>query len=71
MGLILGIQFASGTKEIIARCLSKRLLLISAGNDVIRLVPALTISLEELKIGLDILEEAILEEDEINISSKS
>ena len=61
MGLILGIQFASGAKEIIARCLAKRLLLISAGNEVIRLVPALTISLEELKIGLDILEEAILE----------
>ncbi len=61
MGLILGIQLQSGAKDIIAKCLEKRLLLISAGNDVIRLVPALTISLEELKIGLDILEQAVLE----------
>lgn len=61
MGLILGIEFTSGAKEIIASCLDKKLLLISAGSNVIRLVPALTISLEELKIGLDILEEAVLE----------
>lgn len=61
MGLILGIEFTSGAKEIIASCLDKKLLLISAGSNVIRLVPALTISLEELKLGLDILEEAISE----------
>lgn len=61
MGLILGIQFTGGAKEIIAKCLDKRLLLISAGSEVIRLIPALTISLGELKIGLDILEEVIME----------
>jgi acetylornithine/N-succinyldiaminopimelate aminotransferase len=70
MGLILGIQFSRGAKDIIAKCLEKHLLLIAAGSDVIRLVPPLTISIEELEIGLAILEEAILEASAINYSEK-
>jgi acetylornithine/N-succinyldiaminopimelate aminotransferase len=61
MGLLLGIEFCESAKPIIQKCFENKLLLIGAGENVIRIIPALTISIEELSAGLDILEKAIFE----------
>jgi acetylornithine/N-succinyldiaminopimelate aminotransferase len=61
MGLLLGIEFYEIAKPIIQKCFENKLLLIGAGENVIRIIPALTISMTELSTGLDILEKAIIE----------
>jgi predicted acetylornithine/succinylornithine family transaminase len=58
-GMIWGLEIDRPASEVVARALDARLILISAGPNVIRLVPPLTISLEELEHGLAILESAL------------
>jgi len=55
-GLIWGVQLSSPAAPVIAAALEKRLLLCGAGPDVIRIVPPLVVSDEELIRGLSILE---------------
>lgn len=61
MGLILGIVYTSDTKELISKCLEKGLLLVGAGQGVIRIVPPLNVSYEEIDKAMEIFEE-VLEE---------
>ncbi|MEI8216945.1 MAG: aspartate aminotransferase family protein [Eubacteriales bacterium] len=61
MGLLIGIEFFENAKPIIQKSFDNKLLLIGAGDNVIRIIPALTISKDELISGLAILENAILE----------
>jgi acetylornithine/succinyldiaminopimelate/putrescine aminotransferase len=58
-GMIWGLEIDRPASEVVARALDAGLILISAGPNVIRLVPPLTISLEELEHGLAILESAL------------
>jgi acetylornithine aminotransferase len=62
-GLILGMQMSETTKsrapEVIAASRERGLLVISAGDGVLRLVPPLIISDEEIKKGLGILDSAL------------
>ena len=67
-GLMIGIEFmdhsgqpnTSATKAIISDCLNNELLILPCGKDanVIRLMPPLTISEDELNIGLTTLIES-------------
>lgn len=61
-GLILGVQmskaFIPKTSEIITAARERGLLIISAGDGCIRFVPPLTITEEQVKAGLRILEQA-------------
>jgi acetylornithine/N-succinyldiaminopimelate aminotransferase len=59
MGLMLGIKLTIDKSKLINKCLEKGLLLVSAGEDVVRIVPALNITKEEIDKGLDILDEVL------------
>ncbi len=69
MGLLIGIEIVRSkrtkergdaeAKQIMNRCFTNGLLVIMAGRNVIRLIPPLTTSNEEMDEGLDILEEAV------------
>ncbi len=69
MGLLIGVEIVRskrtkerGDKEanqIMNHCFRNGLLVITAGRNVLRLIPPLTTNREELDEGLDILEEAI------------
>ena len=63
IGLMVGVELASGAvcDEVRRRALDENVLLLSCGphGEVVRLVPALTISDEELELGLDVLIRAI------------
>lgn len=58
-GLIWGIDVGEPASEIIARARSRGLLLVSAGEYTVRLLPPLIISREDLAQGLSILEGAL------------
>lgn len=57
-GLLLGIACSDAVAPIIGNCKSKGLLLLPAGPDVVRLLPALNITASEVDQALAILEEA-------------
>lgn len=59
MGLMLGIKLTIDKSKLINKCLEKGLLLVGAGEDVVRIVPALNITNEEIDKGLDILDEVL------------
>lgn len=61
IGLMLGIKINFDKSRVINRCLEKGLLLVGAGEDVIRMVPALNITKEEIDEGLDILDNVLNE----------
>ena len=63
MGLMLGISFNMEPKEFVAKCFDKGLLLVGAGHNVVRLVPPLNVTMEELDAALKIMEEALEELD--------
>jgi len=58
-GLMIGIQIQGDASKIQKEALNKGLLVLTAGPDVIRLLPPLTINEEELKKGLEILYQVI------------
>ena len=58
MGLMLGIEVEKSSKDIANECLEKGLLVLTA-KEKVRLLPALNISMQELKEGLNILKEVI------------
>ena len=50
-----------GTKEVVARCLEQDLLLLTCGTygNVIRWIPPLVVTLEQIEIALDIFDRAV------------
>lgn len=60
-GLILGVHFKSPVAAIIQKSFDNKILLVSAGANVIRLVPALNIEFDEWKSAIDTLIQIILE----------
>lgn len=61
MGLMLGIKLETDKSKVINKCIEKGLLLVGAGEDVVRIVPALNITKEEIDNGLDILDKVLYE----------
>ncbi|MDR1687494.1 MAG: aspartate aminotransferase family protein [Clostridiales bacterium] len=59
LGLMLGIELNVPAKDIVAKCIENGLLLVSAGERVIRFVPPLTVSKEEIDELAGILDSSI------------
>jgi acetylornithine/N-succinyldiaminopimelate aminotransferase len=55
-GLIWGIELSKPAGDVVSAALDAGLLLVAAGAQVVRIVPPLTISVEDLKAGVSILE---------------
>ena len=60
-GLMIGVQVTVPHKEIVKKCLSRGLMMLTAGKDVLRMLPPLTISYEEIDEGLSILKSVLAE----------
>ncbi|AGK97935.1 aspartate aminotransferase family protein [Clostridium pasteurianum] len=61
MGLLIGIQLSIDTKSIINKCFEKGLLLITAGADVVRILPPLNVEKKDIDDAFEILEEVFKE----------
>lgn len=61
MGLMLGMVLKVPPRDVISKCIEKGLLVCSAGYDVLRFVPPLVISYDEIDKALSIVDEAISE----------
>jgi acetylornithine/succinyldiaminopimelate/putrescine aminotransferase len=59
VGMIWGIDVEGPAADVVARAMEAGLLLCTAGPSVVRLVPPLVVSEEELARGVDILDEVI------------
>ena len=55
-GLMLGMELNCSVKNIVVECMNKSLLLLGAGENVLRFVPPLIIGKSEIDEGLEILE---------------
>jgi acetylornithine/N-succinyldiaminopimelate aminotransferase len=55
-GLMIGVQIKGEPKEYVQKCLDNGRLVLGAGSDVVRFLPPLNISYEEIDEGLEILE---------------
>jgi acetylornithine/succinyldiaminopimelate/putrescine aminotransferase len=59
LGLMWGLHLAEGAADVVGRAREAGLLLTTAGPDVVRLLPPLTIARDELDQGLDLLAESL------------
>lgn len=59
MGLLIGVKITVNPKAFVAECLEEGLLVASAGEDVIRLLPPLNVTLEEIDSALKIFEKVL------------
>lgn len=60
MGLMIGIELEVSPSDIQKKALDKGLLVLTAGKDVVRLLPPLVISEKEIEEGVKILEDILL-----------
>lgn len=60
-GLLVGIALNCNTKKFMQKCFENKFLLISAGENVIRLLPPLNVTYDELDEALNILEKVFKE----------
>ena len=60
MGLMIGIELGVSPSDIQKKALDKGLLVLTAGKDVVRLLPPLVISEKEIEEGVKILEDILL-----------
>lgn len=58
-GLMIGVELNCMVKEILNLCIQNGVLFLSAGENVIRMLPPLIISYEEIDVALKILEETL------------
>ncbi len=63
-GLMAGVELDRPAAEVIGKCREKGLLVLGAGPNVIRFVPPLIISKEELRLAASIAEQALTEMEE-------
>ena len=60
-GLLIGVQFKEPVKPIIEAAFEKGLMVINAGENTLRICPALTISVDEIEEGIEILADSVAE----------
>jgi acetylornithine/succinyldiaminopimelate/putrescine aminotransferase len=58
-GLMIGVDFAIDPKIIVKRALDEKLLIINAGVNTIRLVPALNVTYKEIDAFLYVFEKTV------------
>ncbi len=58
-GLILGIELNCSVKDIVNKCMEESLLILGAGENVIRFVPPLIINNKEIDEGITILDDVL------------
>ena len=61
VGLIQGIELSINGSEVVGKCMEKGLLLVGAGANVVRFVPPLIITHEEIDEAMDILDKSLSE----------
>lgn len=61
MGLLIGMQLSIDIKGVINKCFEKGLLLITAGADVVRILPPLNVEKKDIDDAFEILEEVFKE----------
>ncbi|PJI09660.1 MULTISPECIES: aspartate aminotransferase family protein [Clostridium] len=59
MGLLIGVSVNCNVKDVINKCFENKLLLITAGKDVIRFLPPLNVSFEEIDKAVSIFEKSL------------
>lgn len=64
LGMMIGIETSVSLSKVVEAARQKGLIILTAGENVIRLLPPLTISREEIQQGIAILKEVFLEVDE-------
>ena len=62
--MMIGIETSASLSRIVEAARQKGLIILTAGENVIRLLPPLTISREEIQQGIAILKEVFSEVDE-------
>ncbi|KAJ3676351.1 hypothetical protein LUZ60_003763 [Juncus effusus] len=65
MGLIVGIELDCGAEQLVGNCRERGVLVLTAGKgNVVRLVPPLVITEEELEFGVEVICECLFELDQ-------
>lgn len=59
MGLLIGIAVSIPVKDLINECFNEKLLLVSAGENVVRILPPLNVSLEDIDAAINILDSVL------------
>ena len=59
LGLMIGIEVSISHKDTVKKCLENGLMMLTAGKNVLRMLPPLTISYEEIDTGLKILKKIL------------
>jgi acetylornithine/N-succinyldiaminopimelate aminotransferase len=62
IGLQLRLKEGETPKDYAKKCLKSGLLVLTAGTDVMRFLPPLNISYDEIGEGLDVLKDVLMEE---------
>lgn len=61
MGMMIGVQVKESPKDVLHKAFDSGLLVLTAGSDVVRLLPPLNITMQEIDEGLAILLDALSE----------
>ena len=64
LGMMIGIETSASLSRLVEAARQKGLIILTAGENVIRLLPPLTISREEIQQGITVLKEVFSEVDE-------
>ena len=64
LGMMIGIETSASLSRLVEAARQKGLIILTAGENVIRLLPPLTISREEIQQGIAVLKEVFYEVDE-------
>ena len=59
MGLLIGIEIEGGARDLVQRCMARGLLVLTAGDAVLRMVPPLIITEAEVDRAVAILDQAL------------
>lgn len=59
MGLLIGVSVNCNVKDIVNKCFENKLLLITAGEDVVRFLPPLNVSFDEIDKAVSIFEKSL------------
>lgn len=58
-GLLIGVELSFAAKPVLELALQNGLIILSAGDNVLRICPPLTITHEEIQLGLDLLDNTL------------